>query len=151
MKPTLPTAATATWHQIRNQEQQDKHSWEYLSQVTCSGQDCAHTWWPLVPSTAATADWATSRASGQYEWETPDTALCAIPAAHLFILKEQQPQALTFAPAIRTATTIFREALYMRRVSKQINKWERVMHPRLTVWHVWQLHSASAWRNRLRE
>lgn len=46
MKPILPTAATATWQQLRNQEQQDNHSWEHLSQVTCSGQGCAHTMQP---------------------------------------------------------------------------------------------------------
>lgn len=109
------------------------------------------TWQPLVLSTAVTADWASSRASGQHEWEAPNTALCVISTVHLFILKEQQPPPLTFAPAIGTATTIFREALCIRHVSKQINKWEWVMHLCLTEWHMWQLHSGSAWRNRLRE
>lgn len=146
MKPILSTAASATWQRIRNQEQQEKHSWEHLSQITCSGQDCAHTMQPQ--QTDPTAEHQGSM-NGKHlsVQKTPS----ATSTAHLFILKEQQPPPLTFAPTIRTAITIFREALCTRHVSKQINKWEWVMHPALTEWHVWQLHSGSAWRNRLRE
>lgn len=51
----LAHCSNSTGQQIRNQEQQDKHSWEDLSQATCSGQD--------VPSTAVTADWTSNRAA----------------------------------------------------------------------------------------
>lgn len=146
MKPILPTAATATWQQTRNSRTNVPGSiWAKPPALART----VPTQWPLVPSAAVTADWAP--AEHQHSVHGKQLTLCAIPTAHLFVPKGPQPPPLACAPVVRTATTIFREAFYTRHVSKQINKWEWVMHPGLTGWHVWQLHSGSAWRNRLKE
>lgn len=69
------------------------------------------------------------------EQETPPAVQCDTHTAHLFRLTEQQKQQVIFAPAIRPVTTIFRDALYTRSDSKQINKWKCVTHSSLTAQH----------------